>query len=80
MDNLNISRQETKYNGGPDYAPVIHVMRATGRVYRSQPLKEYCRAAYIDYIKVADENHGMVNAYPAEAWKNVYGIELKEIF
>lgn len=29
--------------------------------------------------KAHDENYGEVNFYPAEAWKEVYKIEIKEI-
>ena len=59
------------------YATVKKVEKATGRKYNWQNLKKYCESAGLCWNKVFDSNYGSVNSYPAEAWKNVYGVEIK---
>ena len=59
------------------YATVKKVEKATGRKYSWQNLKKYCESAGLCWNKAFDSNYGSVNSYPAEAWKNVYGVELK---
>lgn len=58
------------------YATVKKVELETGRKYNWQNLKKYCQSAGLGWNKAFDANYGSVNSYPAEAWKNVYGIEL----
>ena len=58
------------------YATVKKVEMATGRKYNWRNLKKYCESAGIGWNKAFDANYGSVNSYPAEAWKNVYGVEL----
>lgn len=41
-----------------------------------QGLKKYCQSAGLGWNKAFDANYGSVNSYPAEAWKNVYGVDL----
>ncbi len=59
------------------YATVKKVEKATGRKYNWRNLKKYCESAGLCWNKAFDSNYGSVNSYPAEAWKNVYGVELK---
>ena len=59
------------------YATVKKVEKATGRKYNWQNLKKYCESAGLCWNKAFDSNYGSVNSYPAEAWKNVYGVEIK---
>ena len=58
------------------YATVKKVEMATGRKYNWRNLKKYCESAGIGWNKAFDANYGSVNSYPAEAWKNVYGVEI----
>lgn len=58
------------------YATVKKVELETGRKYSWQNLKKYCLSAGLGWNKAFDANYGSVNSYPAEAWKNVYGVEL----
>ena len=59
------------------YETVKKVEKATGRKYNWQNLKKYCESAGLCWNKAFDSNYGSVNSYPAEAWKNVYGVEIK---
>ena len=61
------------------YVTVKKVEEATGRKYKAYKLKEYCLSAGLGWNKAYDENYGSVNSYPAEAWRNVYGLELEEM-
>ncbi len=58
------------------YATVKKVEIATGRKYDWRNLKKYCQSAGLCWNKAFDANYGSINSYPAEAWKNVYGVEL----
>lgn len=58
------------------YATVKKVELETGRKYNWQDLKKYCQSAGLGWNKAFDANYGSVNSYPAEAWKNVYGIDI----
>ena len=58
------------------YATVKKVELNTGRKYNWRELKKYCQSAGLGWNKAFDSNYGSVNSYPAEAWKNVYGVEL----
>ena len=59
------------------YTTVKKVEKATGRKYNWQNSKKYCESAGLCWNKAFDSNYGSVNSYPAEAWKNVYGVEIK---
>ena len=68
-----VSKEESKEKE----ATVKKVEKATGRKYNWQNLKKYCESAGLCWNKAFDSNYGSVNSYPAEAWKNVYGVEIK---
>lgn len=59
------------------YATVKKVEKITGRKYDWQALKKYCERAGLGWNKAFDSNYGSVNSYPAEAWKNVYGVDIE---
>lgn len=62
------------------FATVKKVEKATGRKYNWRDLKDYCVSAGLGWNKAYDANYTSVNSYPAEAWKNVYGVDLLELF
>lgn len=62
------------------YATVKKVEMQTDRKYNWRELKKYCENAGLGWNKAYDANYGSVNSYPAEAWKNVYGLDLRELF
>ena len=61
------------------FATVKKIEIKTGRKYDWRALKKYCELAGLGWNKAYDENYGSVNSYPAEAWRNVYGLELEGI-
>ena len=65
------------------HATVIAVEKATGRRFGPQdwrPLREFCKAKGLNAEKVTDPRWGEVKAWPSEAWRAVYGIDLLSIF
>lgn len=59
------------------FATIKKVQEVTGRDFSWKPLKEYSEQHEIDVRKVADANYARgVNAYSAESWHAVYGVDL----
>ncbi|MFW1946770.1 hypothetical protein ACG907_02510 [Acinetobacter bereziniae] len=50
------------------------------RFYNWRNLKKWCLEKGREIKDIADPNFGTVKIYPKEAWEEVYGIELKQIF
>ena len=38
------------------------------------------KAEELEMPKIFDANYGSVRTYPAEAWQEIYGVDLKELF
>lgn len=65
------------------HATIIAVEKAVGRKFGNQdwrPLRDFCKAKGLEAEKVTDARYGEVKAWPAEAWSEVYGIDLGTIF
>ncbi len=45
-----------------------------------KPLRNYCTSHELEMPKIFDANYGSVRTYPAEAWQEIYGVDLKELF
>ncbi|CDB23956.1 uncharacterized protein BN706_00219 [Clostridium sp. CAG:557] len=45
-----------------------------------KPLRNYCTSHELEMPKIFDANYGSVRTYPAEAWLEIYGVDLKELF
>ena len=45
-----------------------------------KPLRNYCTSHELEMPKIFDANYGSVRIYPAEAWQEIYGVDLKELF
>ncbi|MEG0603758.1 MAG: Rha family transcriptional regulator [Acinetobacter sp.] len=61
-------------------ATVLAVERLTGREYTWQALNKWCKAHGVKPQKVHDERYGKVNTYPAQAWNDVYKVNLSALF
>jgi len=62
---------------GTKYASIKNMMKTIGGEYDPYALK---KASGGNIQKVSDMNYGTVNAYPAEAWMEVYQIDLSKVF
>ena len=63
-------------------ASIIAVQNKTGtKNYKRHDLKKYCLAASLSMGKSYNPGLQMeVNTYPADAWFEVYGVDLVELF
>ena len=61
-------------------ASVKAIEKLTKTRYEWRPLMRWCDENEVPVGKVFDEQYGQVNAYPADAWKQVHGVDLKKIF
>ncbi|EJJ3882879.1 ORF6N domain-containing protein [Salmonella enterica] len=64
------------------YATIIKVENATGRKgeFTFTPLRRWCRANGVEAKDIPDERYGSVKSWPAGAWLDAYGIDLKSLF
>lgn len=74
-----VKRLEIELDKSKEYASTKLIQIKTGRKYDWKDLKKYCITVGLEIKKAQDANYGEVNSYPAEAWKEVYKIEIKEI-
>ena len=61
-------------------ATVLAVERLTSKAYTWQPLNKWCKSHGVKPSKVHDERYGKVNTYPAQAWMDVYKVDLFALF
>lgn len=65
------------------HATIIAVENQTDRKFGKQgyqPLRKYCKTNGLRPEKVHDPRWGVATAWPAVAWKAVYGINLQNLF
>lgn len=68
---------------GAQHATIIAVEKASGRRFGTQgfrPLKKWCKAHDVTPPKVPCPRYGEAVSWPAEAWREVYGVDLGELF
>ncbi len=62
------------------HATVKAVDAATKRPHAWLPLRKWCTAHGVEPQSVQDPLYGNVKSWPADAWGEVYGIDLQELF
>jgi len=68
---------------GTRHATVTAVESATGRKFGRQgfqPLKAWCKRLDVTAPKAQCPRYGEVRSWPAQAWLEVYGVDLAELF
>lgn len=75
-----VNRLKIELDRSKEYASIKAVEKATKNKYKWQLLRNYCTAHELEMKKIFDPNFGAVNTYPAEAWQEVYGIDLTMLF
>ncbi len=61
-------------------ATTLSVERTTGKKYPWKPLRDWCTQHTVNPKKVIDDRYGKVNTYPAQAWMDVYKVDLFALF
>lgn len=62
------------------HATIIAIENATRAKYQWQPLKKWCKDRAIKPIEVVDPRWGKVKSWPAQAWLEVYGVNIAALF
>ena len=62
------------------HATIIAIENATRAEYQWQPLKKWCKDRAIKPIEVVDPRWGKVKSWPAQAWLEVYGVNITALF
>ncbi|EAA8952098.1 ORF6N domain-containing protein [Salmonella enterica] len=64
------------------HATITKVEKATNGKgeFKFAPLRRWCRDNAIEAKDVPDERYGSVKSWPAGAWQDVYGVDLKSLF
>lgn len=75
-----VRRLKIELDRSKEYASIKAVEKSTRGKFKWQPLRNYCTSHELEMKKVFDPNFGAVNIYPAEAWQEVYGIDLTMLF
>jgi hypothetical protein len=74
VQDLKIELDESK-----EWSSIKRVEMATNDSFSWRPLAAYCDKYRIPRRDIFDANYGTVRAYPKEAWKEVYGVDISEI-
>ncbi|EGY4503076.1 ORF6N domain-containing protein [Salmonella enterica] len=61
------------------HATIIKVEKATGGKFDYVPLRRWCKDNGVEAKAVPDERYGSVKSWPAGAWLDIYGIDLKKL-
>lgn len=67
---------------GVQHATILAVEKASGRRFGTQgfrPLKQWCKTHDVTPPKVPCPRYGKAVSWPADAWREVYGIDLGEL-
>lgn len=62
------------------HAAIIPVEKKTGKEFKWQPLRKWCREHGVSPKEVEDKRFGTVKSWPRDAWLAVYGVELRNLF
>lgn len=73
-------RLKDQIGQGKKNATVLSVERLTHKTYTWQPLSKWCKTHGVKPSKVHDDRYGKVNTYPAQAWADVYNVNLSVLF
>lgn len=78
-----VRKLEAELGFNTEHATVVAVERATGRKFPRNTyvnLRRWCRLNDVQPANVADPRYGFVKAWPAGAWLEHEGVDLKKLF
>lgn len=62
------------------HATITKVEGKTGSEYKFVDLRRWCKERGVTAVDVPDPRYGSVKSWPAGAWLDVYGVDLRKIF
>lgn len=81
--NREVSRLMDRLGFNTKHATVKAVEGATKRTFGPQgwrPLSEWCKTHGVSAVSVPDPLYGSVKSWPADAWGEIYGVDLSDLF
>lgn len=77
---LEAERLKARLGINTRYATVKSVEKLTGKKYLWLPLRRWCEVTNVVALDVPDPIYGYVKSWPRDAWGEIYGINLIELF
>jgi len=62
------------------HATIKAVEKITKQAFAWRPLRQWCAAHNVSASDVTDPLYGTVKSWPADAWGEIYGVDLQELF
>jgi hypothetical protein len=62
------------------HATITKVEKKTEREFKFAALRKWCKERGVTAVDVPDPRYGSVKSWPAGAWLDVYGIDLRKLF
>lgn len=62
------------------HATITAVQNVTDIKYSPYPMRKWCKEREVDVEVVPDSRFGHVKSWPAEAWLEVHGVDIKKLF
>lgn len=62
------------------HATITKVEKKTGGEFKFAALRKWCKERGVTAVDVPDPRYGSVKSWPAGAWLDVYGVDLRKIF
>ncbi len=62
------------------HATITAVQNVTGVKHNPYPMRKWCKERALEVETVPDPRFGSVKSWPAEAWLEVHGVDLKKLF
>ncbi|APG53093.1 ORF6N domain-containing protein [Providencia stuartii] len=62
------------------HATITAVQNVTGIKHNPYPMRKWCKERALEVETVPDPRFGSVKSWPAEAWLEVHGVDLKKLF
>lgn len=78
--NREVARLMDRLGNNTRHATVKAVEKAAGKRFDWAPLRRWCTAHAVIAEDVPDPLYGSVKSWPADAWGEIYGIDLQELF
>ncbi len=75
-----VARLQRELDKSKEFASIKAIEIKTKLKYDWKQLRNYCTSNELEMPETFDSNYGSVRTYPAKAWKEIYGIDLKELF
>ena len=75
-----LKKLQTQIDKSKEFASIKAVEIATKNKFDWRSLRNYCNSQELEMRRAFDANYGSVRTYPAQAWMEVYEIDLKKLF